>query len=70
MKVDKVREMQLEELEAKVDEIKEGIFHLRIKRETGQLDRPDTLRELHKDLARVKTVIGEMRRVQMGEKTS
>ena len=69
MKIDKVRELQLEELEAKVDELKEGIFHLRIKRETGQLDRPGTLRELRRDLARVMTVMGELKREQAGGKS-
>ena len=64
MKIDKVREMGEEELAAQVDELSEAIFRTRIQKETGQLDRVGKLRELRKDLARVKTVMSQRRSQQ------
>lgn len=59
MKVDKIREMDENELVVKVDQLKEEIFHTRIKKDTGQLEQVGALRELRRDLARVKTVLSE-----------
>lgn len=60
MKIDKVREMDREELAARVDELKEEIFRTRIQKETGQLDQVGKLKNLKKDYARVKTVLREL----------
>ena len=57
VKIDKVREMGEEELANKVGELEEEIFHARVQKETGQLDQPGKVRELRRDLARVKTVL-------------
>ena len=59
MKIDKVRDMADEELTNRIEEIKEEIFHARIQDATGQLDRPEKIRGLRKDLARMKTVLRE-----------
>lgn len=56
MKAEKIRELGDEELSNKVDDLQEEIFRTRIKKETGQLDQVGKLRELRKDLARVKTI--------------
>jgi large subunit ribosomal protein L29 len=59
VKIDKVREMGPEELENKARDLEEEIFHARVRKETGQLDKSSQVRELRRDLARVKTVLRE-----------
>ncbi len=61
MKVDKIRELKNEELETKVEELEEEIFRARIQKETGQLEHMGKVRNLRRDLARVKTVLRERR---------
>ena len=61
MKVEKIRELKNEELESRVEELEEEIFRARIQKETGQLDRMGKVRNLRRDLARVKTVLRERR---------
>lgn len=60
MEIDKVREMGVEELEDKQSDLREQIFRARIQKETGQLDKVGQIRELRKDLARVRTVLREL----------
>ncbi|MFQ5789911.1 MAG: 50S ribosomal protein L29 [Acidobacteriota bacterium] len=64
MKAEKLREMGDEELETKKNELHEQLFRMRIQKATGQLDRPGKLREMKKDLARVKTILTERREAQ------
>ena len=59
MKVEKIRELKNEELESRVEELEEEIFRARIQKETGQLDHMGKVRNLRRDLARVKTVLRE-----------
>jgi len=59
VKVEKIRELKNEELESRVEELEEEIFRARIQKETGQLDRMGKVRNLRRDLARVKTVLRE-----------
>ncbi len=60
MKIDKVRELGEEELRDKVTDLESEIFHTRVQKETGQLDQLGKVRELRRDLARVKTVLREI----------
>jgi len=61
VKVEKIRELKNEELESRVEELEEEIFRARIQKETGQLDHMGKVRNLRRDLARVKTVLRERR---------
>ena len=60
MKIDKVRELGQDELTHKLVDLQQEIFHARIQKETGQLDQPGKVRDLRKDLARVKTVLRQL----------
>ncbi len=60
MKIDKVRELGVKELQHKVSDLQQDIFHARIQKETGQLDQLGKVRSLRKDLARVKTVLRQL----------
>lgn len=59
MKTKAVRDLSGDELLSKEKELVEEIFHLRLRRATGQLANPMRRREARRDLARVKTVIAE-----------
>jgi large subunit ribosomal protein L29 len=62
VKIEKIRELSSEELEQRQDELTEEIFRARIQKETGQLDQVGKIRNLRRDLARVKTVLRERER--------
>lgn len=47
------------ELQDKLKDSKEELFNLRFQMATGQLDNPLRLREVRRDIARVKTVLRE-----------
>jgi large subunit ribosomal protein L29 len=57
MKAAKVREMGPDELRAKERELQEQLFRLRVQKSLGQLDNAIKLREIRRDVARVKTVL-------------
>ncbi len=62
MRASELREMSLEELEAKLREFSEALFNLKFQHATGQLDNTAQLRNTRRDIARVKTIINEKRR--------
>ena len=59
MELKKMREMTEVELAAELSKMKKELFNLRFQHVTGQLDNPVKMRELKKDIARVKTIIRE-----------
>jgi len=59
MKATKFREMTDLELSAKLADLKQEFFNLRFQKATGQLGNPLSIREVKRDIARVKTVIRE-----------
>lgn len=59
MKAEDFRELSDEDLNGKVNELKEAIFRMRFKISLGNTDVVKQLRESRKDLARVKTLIRE-----------
>ena len=56
MRSDEIRELSDADLASKVAELEEERFRLRFRGATESLDKPMRLRELRKDLARLKTV--------------
>lgn len=59
MKVNEIRELSTEEINAKLKETKEELFNLRFKQATGNLEKPSRIRELRHTVARMKTVLKE-----------
>lgn len=59
MKVIELKEQTREELEIKLLEIKKSLFNLKLQKSTGQLENPLKIRNLRKDIARIKTVLRE-----------
>ena len=59
MKAKEIKNLSVEELTKKVDELKKDLFMLRMQHATNQLDNPMQLNATKKDIARVKTIIRE-----------
>ena len=57
MKVHEIRGLNVDELNGKVKDLQDQVFRLRIQKAMGHLDVPLKLREVRRDLARVKTVL-------------
>ncbi len=59
LKIKELRELSNRELEGKIREAKKELFSLRMKQSTGTLEHPSKIRELRKDVARMKTIMRE-----------
>ena len=59
MKAKQIHDMTDEELTTKLAELKDELFNLRFRQATGQLENPNVITTVKKDIARVKTVIRE-----------
>ena len=64
MKINKIREMSSPDLEKELGELKTELFKLRFSLATNGLDNPMKIREVRKDIARVKT---ELRKREIEE---
>ena len=60
MKASEIREMNLEEMQRKVNDLKEELFNLRFQHEIGQLENPNKMKQTRRDIARIKTTIREV----------
>ena len=54
-----LRDLSLEELKTKERELSQVLFNLRLQKATGQLSNTAVVAKTKRDLARVKTIIGE-----------
>jgi len=64
MKAGELRNKSTEELRKELLELLREAFNLRMQKGTGQLSRPSQVRLVRRDIARVKTILGERRREQ------
>jgi len=59
MKIENIRKLSQTELAAEELRLKKELFNLRFQNSTGQLENPVKMKEVKRDIARVKTVIRE-----------
>ena len=59
MNAKEIRELNLAELNKKLADLKDDLFHLRFQHAINQLDNPMRIVAVKKDIARVKTIIRE-----------
>lgn len=59
MKTKELRDMTNVELDQRLVGLKGELFNLRFQLATGQLENPLTIRNVRKDIARIKTIIRE-----------
>lgn len=62
MKARELRELTEEELAQRGRDAEKELFALRMQQATAQLEKPSRIRELRRDLARIRTLTGERRR--------
>jgi large subunit ribosomal protein L29 len=61
MKVAEARGMDVEKLDDEVMKLKKEQFNLRFQRATGQLENTSRVRQVRRDIARLKTIAREKR---------
>ena len=59
MKTAEIRELGVDELRSREHDLDDQIFRLRIQKSMGQLEAPARVRELRRDLAKIKTILRE-----------
>ena len=59
MKAKELKNLSVEDLNKKLNEMKKDLFMLRMQHATNQLDNPMQLANVKKDIARIKTIIRE-----------
>jgi large subunit ribosomal protein L29 len=59
MKIAEIRELGVDELRSRAKDLDDQIFRLRIQKSMGQLEAPARVRELRRDLAKIKTILRE-----------
>jgi len=57
MKAEELRDLGADQLGLRERELTDQLFRMRIQKSMGQLESPDKLRLVRRDLARVKTVL-------------
>ncbi len=62
MKASDLRSRTVDELTEEVDTLGREIFNLRFQRASGQLENTARVRQVRRDIARIKTILGERNR--------
>ena len=59
MKMIEITKLSSPELEKKLRDLGEELMHLRLRKQTGQVEKPHMLNDLRRDRARIKTILSE-----------
>ena len=59
MKVNELRDKSNDELQTRERELSEQLFKLRFQRATGRMENPSKMREVRREIARIKTLLNE-----------
>ena len=59
MKIEEIRDLSIEELQAKLEELRIELFNLRFQKAKNLLDRPARIRNIRHDIARICTILTE-----------
>ena len=60
MKASEIRDMNIDEMELKLSDLKGELFNLSFQHEIGQLENPQRMKETKRDIARIRTIIREV----------
>jgi large subunit ribosomal protein L29 len=61
MKAAELRDLSADELNVKERDLADQLFRMRIQKSMGQLEAPEKMRTVRRDLARIKTVLRQKR---------
>jgi large subunit ribosomal protein L29 len=70
MKVADIRTMTVDQIDDEVLKLKKEQFNLRFQRATGQLENTSRVREVRRDIARLKTIARQKRAPKTAAKTA
>jgi large subunit ribosomal protein L29 len=70
MKAGDLRARTEDELTEQVETLGKEIFNLRFQRASGQLENTARVRQVRRDIARIKTILGERRRQSAAQATA
>lgn len=59
MKVEKIRELSADELRKSIREAREKLSTLVLRKQTGQIENPNEIRQTRKTIARLETILAE-----------
>jgi large subunit ribosomal protein L29 len=59
MKASEVRDLTAEEQAQQLADTEKELFNLRIQQSSGQLEKPDRIRTVKREIARIKTVMNQ-----------
>ncbi len=62
MKVNELRDKSNDELHTRERDLSEQLFKLRFQRATGRMENPSKMRQVRREIARIKTLLGERSR--------
>jgi large subunit ribosomal protein L29 len=62
MKLRELRDKNNDELQMREKELSEQLFKLRFQRATGRIENPMKIRQVKREIARIKTLLGERSR--------
>jgi len=68
MKMSELRELTQDELQQKLLDLKEELFNLRFQQSMNRLENPMRLGDVKKDVARIKTLLTQLKRGNDGKK--
>jgi large subunit ribosomal protein L29 len=57
MKPKEIHEMTDAEAQAKLRDLRQELFNLRLQQQTARLERPSRLRDVRRDVARIETIL-------------
>ena len=59
MKIKEIKELSVDELQARNRELNQESFNLRLQQQTGQLEKPSQIRQIRREIARIQTVLSQ-----------
>ncbi|MCJ7723632.1 MAG: 50S ribosomal protein L29 [Anaerolineales bacterium] len=61
MKTSEIRDLKIEEIKARLADVREELMKLRFRQVTGQLTDTSRLRTIRRDIARMETILNELK---------
>lgn len=62
MKAQQLREKSVDELKTEESKLQTDLYKLRFQRATGRMENPSKMRQIRREIARIKTLLGEKAR--------
>ena len=67
MKAQDIRKMTVEQINAKIADLKEELFNLKFQAALGNIEKPARMNEIKRTIARMKTIITEKQNASKAE---